>query len=269
MVTSCAYSLWACGRRIWSSEFLRPLFMLAEKPNGIDDVGWSGVFDVFFQWWLAVPIHFARASVVFEVLKFSPRSPMALAMLADVKFSIFCCSMMTSCAYSLCACRRRIWSSELSRPLFMLSESRAALWNWRCWLKLSFWFLIVQWWPAVPIRFARADVVFEVLNFWSHCSCSVSAEKPNGIDDVGWTWVFDLLFFNDDQLCLFTLCVRASYLKFWIFKTTFHAQWKPRRLTALTMLAEVKFSFFFVFQWWPAVLVHFARAGVIFEVLNL
>ena len=47
------------------------------------------------------------------------------------------------------------------------------------------------------------------------------------------------------QLCLTTLRVRASYLTVWTFEATFNAQWKPRNLTALTMLAEIEFSFFF------------------------
>ena len=49
---------------------------------------------------------------------------MTLTMLAQVEFSFFVCSMMTSCALSLCACGRRILESELLRPLVMLSEKR-------------------------------------------------------------------------------------------------------------------------------------------------
>ena len=103
---------------------------------------------------------------------------------------------------------------------------------------------IVKWWPAVPNHFARAGVVFESLNFWGHVLCSVKGDNPNGIDDVGWSWVFDFFLLNDDQLCLITLRVRSSYLRVWTFEATFYAQWKLRILMALTMLAEVEFSIF-------------------------
>ena len=72
------------------------------------------------------------------------------------------------------------------------------------------------------------------------------------IDDVGWSWVLVFYLFNDDQLCLFALCVRPSYLKFWTFKIFFDAQWIARILMALKMLAEAEFLFVFLGQWWPA-----------------
>ena len=145
---------------------------------------------------------------------------MAVTMMAEVEFLFFFGSMVTSCALSLCACGRRIWDSELLRPLFMLSESRGSHWHRRCWLKLSFRVFFVKWWPAVPIHFARAGVVFECLYFWGNFSCSVKGQNPNGIDDVGWGWVFDLFLLNDDQLCLITFRLRASYLRVWTFEAT-------------------------------------------------
>ena len=64
---------------------------------------------------------------------------------------------------------------------------------------------IAKWWPAVPYRFARAGVVFESLNFWSHFSCSVKGENPNGSDDDGWSWV--LVFCCSMMLsCALSLC---------------------------------------------------------------
>ena len=77
---------------------------------------------------------------------------------------------------------------------------------------------------------------------------------------------FAFFFQNYDQLCLVTLRVRASYLRVWFFEGIFYAQWKPRILMALTILAEVEFSFFFS-KCWSAVPYHFARAGVVFESL--
>ena len=44
----------------------------------------------------------------------------------------------------------------------------------------------------MPVHFSRAGVISEVLNFEGHFSCSVTAETPNGIDDVGCSGVFDL-----------------------------------------------------------------------------
>ena len=38
---------------------------------------------------------------------------------------------------------------------------------------------------AVPFQFARADVRFDSVKFWGHFVCSVEAEKPDGINDVG------------------------------------------------------------------------------------
>ena len=130
----------------------------AENPNGIDDVGWSWVFDFFLfnDDQLCLITLRVRASYLrvwtFKATfyaQWKPRILMALTMLAEVEFSIFFCSMMSSCAVSLCACGRRIWDSELLRPLFMLSERRESQWHWRCWLKLSFCFFFVQWWRAV------------------------------------------------------------------------------------------------------------------------
>ena len=99
--------------------------------------------------------------------------------------------MMLSCAFSRCACRCRIWESELWRPLIMLSESRGSWWHQRYWLKLSFRFLFFKWCSAAPFHFARAGVVFESVYPWGHFSCSVKGDDPNGVDDVDWSWVFD------------------------------------------------------------------------------
>ena len=52
---------------------------------------------------------------------------MALTTLAAVEFSFVFCSMMTSCALSLCACGRHISESEILRPLVMLSEKARIL----------------------------------------------------------------------------------------------------------------------------------------------
>ena len=150
---SCAYSLCTCGRRIWESELLRSFScsVKAQDPNGIDDVGWSWVFDFCFLnddqlclFTLRVRASYLR-EWTFEATcyaQWTPRILMVLRMLAEMAFSIFC----------------------------------------------------LTGWSAVPIHFACAGVVFESLNFWGHFSCSVKAEDPNGIDDVGWSWVFDLFF---------------------------------------------------------------------------
>ena len=91
----------------------------------------------------------------------------------------------------------------------------------------------------------RASYLTVRTNFLGHFLCSVEGEKHDGINDVGWRWVFGIFWKSHAHLCLFTLRVRASYLKVWTFEATFHAQWKPRILTALTMLAEVECSIFF------------------------
>ena len=112
---------------------------------------------------------------------------------------------MISCAYSLCACGRRIEESELLKPLVMLSESRGSWRHRRYSLKLIFRFLFFKRCSAVPFHFARAGVVFESVYLWGHFSCWVKGEDPNGIagltevefsivDDVGWSWVFDFCF---------------------------------------------------------------------------
>ena len=119
------------------------------------------------------------------------------------------------------------------------------------------------WCSLVPFHDARTGVMFDIANCWSNFECSGEAEIQNAINDVGrslllgfvmepscslvpvhsaradvncwcqfWCSVkaenSTICFFNDDELCPFTLCVRGSYLKVWTFDATFHAQWKPR-----------------------------------------
>jgi len=171
-----------------------------ENPNGIDDVGCCLEFFLFFfnDDQLCLIALCVRASYLrFWVFKatfyaqWKARIPMALKVLAEVESSFVGTSMMTSCALSLCARGRRIWESELLRPLVVLSERREFHWYWQCWLKLSFRFCSFKWWPAVPIHFARGGVLFESLYFWGNFSCSVKAENFTDIDDLGWSWVFD------------------------------------------------------------------------------
>jgi hypothetical protein len=102
-------------------------------------------------------------------------------------------------------------------------------------------------WPhrSAPQRLTPHRSAPQSLNFLGYFLCSVKAENPNGIDDVGWRLVFDLFLLDDDQLCLVTLRVRVSYLRAWTSEGTFDVQWKPRILMALTVLVTVEFSFFF------------------------
>ena len=72
-----------------------------------------------------VPIRFARAGVVYASLNFEGLFSCSVEA-EDPDGIDDCCSMMLSCAFSLCACGRRKCESELLRALFMSSGSQGS-----------------------------------------------------------------------------------------------------------------------------------------------
>ena len=138
---------------------------------------------------------------------------------------------MTSCALSLCvrASHLRFWTFKVT---FHPQWKARILMQLTILAEVEFSFCFSHCWSAVPYHFARAGVVFESLYCWGHFSCSVTAENPNGIDDVGWSWVFDvwrcwlklsvrfcfcwmMLRVECFEIELCTLGARVSYLRVW------------------------------------------------------
>jgi hypothetical protein len=102
---------------------------------------------------------------------------------------------------------------------------------------------IVNWWPAV-LACGRASY----LRFWTFRVTFNAQWIARILMVLTMLAEVEFLFFflfNDVQLCLIALCVRASYLRLWTFKAAFNAQWIARIRMASTMWSEVEFLFFF------------------------
>ena len=108
----------------------------------------------------------------------------------------------------------------------------------------------------------RAGVLFDSLNFWGNFSCSVEGEKPDGINDVGWRWVFELFLEISCSAVPFHFA-RAGVLfdsvNFW---GNFWCSVEAEKLVGINDVGWSWVFGFFLRISCAAVPFHFARAGV-------
>ena len=153
----------------------------------------------------------------------------------DIQLSTSLCTNLMQTRFAL-----RVRASYL-KPLLMLSGSREkecvndAGWSWVVGFSLDMWCSLV------PFHFARVGGIFDSANFWGHFWCSLEADKPDGINDAGSSWVFGC-FLNISRSAVPFHLARAGVI-FDSVNIWGHSlrQWTPINLMASTMLAEVEF----------------------------